>query len=197
MGKTAATPNFEAVAADLARMGAVALSGIEAIRSRISDLVGRRGEVEMAPVDAVTIRARAERIVDDAISDFRSTMIADILAAPADRFSDSRLHAAIVGLEPFALIAACGNRDSLVAALVAEASSLPGTGSPVSEQERETLLASLDRDLLRAEIEEESFIRRLEGAGLCASIGRRSGANPAVVLAPDGELEAFLAAGGR
>ncbi len=197
MGKNAATPDFETIAADLARMGATALASIESIRRRITELARRRGEVEIAPCDATTVRARAERIVDDALADFRSSMVADLLCAPAERFSDSRLHAAITGVPTFALMAAAGNRDALVTALVAEAFALPAVGSPVSEAERETLLASIDRDLLRADVEEESFTRQLEGAGLGANIARRAGANPAVVLARDHELADYLAAGRR
>lgn len=196
MAKTA-NPTFAEITESLARMGATALSSVESIRSRITALNARRSDLESAPCTAGTMRARAVAAVDDAVNDFRSSMVGDLLSAPASRFSDNRLSNAIGGLSAFALLAAV-NRDGLVAALVADGeASAASAGTPVSEPEREGLLADLDRDLMRAEVEEELFLRQLEGAGLGANLSRRSGCNPAVVLAYGYELEHFLAGGAR
>ncbi len=186
-------PSFEEISASLARMGATALASIESIRSRITALRARRSEIEGAPCTPEVLRMRAESIVSDALNEFRSSMTGDLLAGPAARFSDNRATNAVRGVPALALMAAV-NRDGLVEALVADALSAAASlgGSPVSEGERATLLADVDRDLLRAEVEEESFIRQLEAAGLGASIGRRSGCNPGVVLAYDAELRGFL-----
>lgn len=196
----ASTPNpsFEQVASDLGRLATAALASVESVRQRIGDLARRRGEIEAAPCDTSTLRNRATRLVDESIADWRSSMCGDILSAPAAQFSDSRLHAAIVSQPAFVLFAACGNRDALIAALVAEAEVMAGTASPLSEAERAVIIEGIDRDLLLEEAREEDLCRRLESAGgLGASIARRSGANPAIVLARDHELADFLSASGR
>lgn len=56
----------------------------------------------------------------------------------------------------------------------------------ITEEERAQRLEAIDRDLLDAELAEESIIRAAEASGF--PVLRRSNADPRAVLAPDGAL---------
>ena len=166
-------------AATIADGIAAARADLDELRDRIGDLLAERKEIERAPCD----RAEAERRVGEIISQARAKELfySPSLFAPDNggvgAFFDESLRR-----DPLAALATVCP-DGLAAAFLEHH---PGGG--LSPDARAARLAELERDLEAAEIAEEVAAREIEAA-TGGMIARRLDADPAVLLAPDHELE--------
>ncbi|MGO4677523.1 hypothetical protein AB4Z40_31995 [Bosea sp. 2YAB26] len=148
-------------------------------RERIASIAADLAGLDLAGVD----RSEIERRVDSAIADAaRAGLPASGLAEPQEQAW--RVHFNRFGSEnPFQLFAVLAP-DRLRAALLAGA---PEGG--ISSGERAEKRGALETEQFELEVAEEVLIRSIESIG-GAQVPRREDANPAIVVAPDAELEA-------
>lgn len=156
-------------------------SGIESIRRRIADLNQQRTLLRGLPVSFDVAAARADVWVDQREARGQQH------APTADRFT----WAAGYGDGPEYLRDDAAMIFAYLGPLVKEAirgklAEIYKQAPGISEDERAEKLDFLDRELLDAELTEESIIRAAEQAGF--PIHRRANADPRVVLAPDEDM---------
>lgn len=149
---------------------------LDAKRARIGDIIAELDAIEGASVD----RAEIERRVDAAIARAPSHAWPG-LAEPREAEWVGAFNT-FAARDPFGMLASIVP-DALRARLL---SAIPDAGLAAAERsaKRDALAAELED----AEVAEEVLCRAIESVG-GASVPRRGDANPAIVLAPDHELE--------
>ncbi len=164
---------------------------LDAKRLRIADIIGEMDTIDLLPVD----RAEIERRVDAAIASAgkartwpglttsiegywlgRTNTGTRSAGEPGNTFNQAAL------TDPFGVFARLVP-DALRASLLA---GIPDSG--ISAAERDAKREALAAELEDAEVAEEVLCRAIESVG-GASVPRRSDSNPAIVVAPDHELE--------
>ena len=171
-------------AAAIAEGIAAAQADLDQLRDRITDLRAERQEIERTPCD----RTEAERRVGEIINRERARadewfgIVSSGLFRPEH---DGRLGQGFLEFmrrDPFAALAKV-YPEQLSAAFLEH---LPDGG--ISPDARAARLGKVERDLLASEIAEELATREIESV-TGGIVPRRSDANPAILLAPDHELE--------
>lgn len=150
------------------------------LRDRRNSILDRIAQVEAAPLTGDEIAARVDAVLDQAAAEARARLRFGSLSAPnggAFEISD-----AAAG-NPLGLAVLFGQRDSVRAALLAEAKAAVRPGKAMSRAERDAELVKLRGELIDCERAEDSVIREAEDAG--AVIARRHDADPAVFLLKD------------
>lgn len=158
-------------------------AGLSDVRGRIADLQAERRRVESLPPELDTAVERIDRWV----AAMEHTARAGIVPEPA-RFAASPEHyrQPRSGRDEFAAIMVAFLGDELAARVKAQVQEVYADRPGISDAEREKRLAQLDRDLLDAELAEESLIRAAEAAGF--TIARRADSDPRAVLADQKEM---------
>lgn len=149
--------------------------GVEDLRSKIADLSARRDEIKaQAPLRDVAV-ARATEFINNqkSLSETRSPGISRFLDGPTAYRPPEMLDRHDMLFRYLA--------PALVEAMTAEIDRQYETTAGISEEERERKLQEIDRELLDAELCEESIIRASEESGF--TIFRRADADPRAVLA--------------
>lgn len=144
--------------------------------------------VRAAPVDRSTIEDRVDRFLLESESDARSYFSPGMIGAANGSVSSSGI-ASIVsassGHTSLGALIVLGFRDQIRGRLIAEALEA-SPGKAVSETERESEIARLSGELSKLERIREKISREAEKHGL--AVHRSEYADPAALLAPDGDL---------
>src|SRR5690606_3260731 len=130
-------PNLKSAMAEIT-------SDLVDLRTRRLDILDRIDEVERAPLDRASIEARVDRALDSAAEEARQEINFGPLYVPdGGRFDIS------ARTPPLAVLALLGQRETVKAALVAEAVREAGEagGKPLDAVAREAELARLRDDL--------------------------------------------------
>lgn len=154
--------------------------GVSGIRAKIDSLKAEREQVEKRPPPLAVAIARAEKWVDRRANAARNSLPSLGVFCGPD-YEDQ-------GYLPFEYMAA-GYLAPLIKAALKEdlTSRYEAAGQDeISDEERREELRSIDRQLLDAELTEESLIRAAEMAGFALS--RRADADPRAVLAMEEDL---------
>ena len=164
------------------------LSEVDAMRDQISALRQDRTQIEAAP------RPLSETLdmLDDHL-DHLATEAVDALSLHhlRDRRGTFGLRLSQSGSPEFAVANLLGlviatNRAAVRELIVGQLSDLDAARPGMNEGDRAARLAEIDKEILTAEMAEESALRRLEAQGV--SIARRADASPLAVLAADRAL---------
>ncbi|MER9870830.1 hypothetical protein NKJ35_27255 [Mesorhizobium sp. M0136] len=167
-------------AALLERTFRSARSDIDTIRDRIADLQAERHLVEMAPNDLGTIEREIDRAIEAAIQT-RPLFMPFLVRGEGYYLPVAGAFNTALQQNAFGVFAAL-DAPRLKAAMLA---ALPKDG--ITAETRSARLAKIDAEILSAEIAEEVACREMERV-LGADMPRRIDANPAILLAPDGEI---------
>lgn len=181
---TLSTAVAAAISAATARMGEMA-KATAAARKRVDDI--REG-----PIAAADVAKRIDQLISDNASEVLASSLGMSLSKPDGTF-DANAAATLAGrFCAFDLMCAL-SPDLIREGLKREAAvALSDFGAgPVSTAERQTLLASAERDLLRLEVECELAHRAVEEA-TNKLLPRPRGADIAIILAPTAELSRAL-----
>lgn len=155
--------------------------GIDALRAQISDLKGRREQLQSAPVP----KAEALRRMDDYLAGLSARaeifLNASAFMERGERYRAPALLSSNIGEVAIGFLVPA-IRDRLTVQIGEKYASGDG---PAAETHRQ-MLAKLDAEILELEFAEESLVRAAEAAGM--EILRRHDADPRAVLAPDSAL---------
>ncbi|MCZ8376610.1 MAG: hypothetical protein O9342_14630 [Beijerinckiaceae bacterium] len=175
---------------------------IKALGAQVDDLRGRisaASEVVANLADpfppASEIKARAEIEVNAIRDEALARINLGACGASHENYRAGRAAEWLARLSGAELLAVM-NPKSLVDLLAKEGEAEASAADPafrLSAIEAKAALAAKEVELVMLEATEESLIRQSEAEGI--NIQRRASAMPAVVLAPDSEIEAFLAQG--
>jgi hypothetical protein len=164
------------------------LTAIDAHRDQIASLRADRAQIEAAPrvlADVMTdLDAHLDAIATEAVDALSLHQLRDRRGMSGLKLSESgRADVAVQTL--FGLFVAT-NRAAIRDLIVGQLEDLESARPGMTDADRVARLAELDAEILRAELAEESAIRRLEAQGV--SIARRSDLSPLVALAADAAL---------
>ena len=163
-------------------------AAIKTLRTDVADLRERRLSImdriaatAGAPITEAEMAVRVDAALDLAAHDARDVLNFDHLFAPDGRRFEI---GPVAAQNPLGLLVMLGQRDTVRAALLAEAKAAASHGGkPLGQAERDAELVALRGELSDAERAEEIVIREAEEAGV--SIPRRRDADPALFLAED------------
>ncbi len=151
--------------------------GVESIRKRIRTLSAQKAEIERLPPPFETACARVDELIEYTVGASMSR------TPPPIRFTEGpKAYRVPQHVDREDLIAAY-LAPQLAEAMKAEVATIYETRPGISDDERAERLRVIDRELLDAELAEESIIRTAEAAGF--PIHRRPDADPRAVLAHD------------
>lgn len=172
-----------------ARKPSALAAAIATLRTDVADLRDRRltildsiAQVEAAPMPAAEIGARIDGMLDSAARQVRASLNFATLSVPNGAEFEV---GPSVAANPIGLAVVLGQRDTVRAAMLAEAvdAAKRRGGKPMAQAERDAELVKLRGELTDCERAEELVIREAEDAG--AHIARRRDADPAVFLLED------------
>ncbi len=149
--------------------------GLEDIRGQIDDLKSERDDIERQPVDEASAQARAALWVSRVIADAMEK------APSPQRFSIAPSNWKLPDAGNINAVITAYQGEALAAAVKQEISDLYATQRGLSDQQRASALADVDRKLFELELAEESLIRGAEASNI--PVSRRADADPRAVLA--------------
>jgi hypothetical protein len=164
---------------------ATARSGLDELRGRIDDLKAERERVELLPPDSAVLADLVKRTVakegkEWAVTTYQFSNPDGVAGHQlVEHFNTAFKNNARGAFGVMSALFPDRMTEMLLAAV-------PKNG--VTDADRAAMLARIDDDILGLEISEEFAVREIE-ASTGAVMSRRLDANPAVLLAPDGELK--------
>jgi hypothetical protein len=173
------------------RKGETIQNAIEGRRRRRRELLSDRQRIVTAPRTASMAKAMAITEIDRLAERGRPNVLALLHHGVAIRWPSDNVQTTGASIEGRATISlgtaqngigvlAWMFRDQLIAAVEREIDEVSDDKIALTDQQRATALAEVDRDLLHCEREEEHLIRRADAEGL--SLARRRDADARAVL---------------
>lgn len=171
-----------------AKAAAELRADLDQLDSEIVAASNKLAAVRAAPVDLAEIEDRIDRFLIDAETDARSVFRPEVISAANGSAAGSGITSIVsasTGQAALGALIVLGFRDQIRGRLIAEALEA-SPGKALSENERESEIARLSGELSKLERIREKISREAEKHGL--AVHRSEYADPAALLAPDGEL---------